>query len=264
MAKDQFQSGESLQVRFAAFYDKTTGEPILGTDTATYVARRPDGTTIASTPLSFDSLVNLWTADVATGSFQAGEWRFKATSSNTNALPQTRILHWGGYVDDLTTTRVRGETLAQLDLGAVKQGVPQTFVVTLQGTLGAPITAAVATNVTLELMKAGVATSRVLTAPEFAHVASGRYRVTLPAGDFGTVGTLRATLTDVVSTASAVVVAAVAAVTSDDLSSTLISMNAALTLVRQIQQNRWRVDSALRRLIIYADDGSTQIGRAHV
>lgn len=259
MAKDHYQSGEALQVRFGVFYDKTTGEPIVGTDSATYVVRRPDGSTAAAASLAFDAVTRIWHADIGAGSYQEGEWRVLATSSNANAHPQSRVLHWGGYVDDVTAAAAHVTRLPQVDLGEVRQGAGQTFVVSLRGARGVAITGVVPGNVTLEVFKLGVLTSRALTAPEIAHVAAGRYRVTLPAGDFDTPGALRVVLTDAVSGATATMIANVVTVIGSDLATTLTAVTTALTLVRQIQANRWRVDTNTRRLVIYDDDGVTPL-----
>ena len=102
MAKAQFQSSEQIQVRFPPFMDSTTGQYIIGGDTATMSIRKGDGTTQTGVSLTWDSVVHMWYVNLTpTLPDEAGEWRFKAASSNANAFPQWKILHVGDYIDKL-------------------------------------------------------------------------------------------------------------------------------------------------------------------
>lgn len=104
--KDQFQSTETLRLRFLPFVNKLTGEYIIGSDTCTLTIKKPDNTT-TSVGATFDSDVSMWYYDVSTGSYQQGEWRIKAVSNDTNALPQWKVYIWGDYVEDITTVKTR-------------------------------------------------------------------------------------------------------------------------------------------------------------
>jgi hypothetical protein len=104
--KDQFQSTETLRVRFLPFVNKLTGEYIIGSDTCQLTLKKPDNTT-SSVAATFDSDVSMWYYDVLVGSYQQGEWRIKAVSNDTNALPQWKVYIWGDYVEDITTVKTR-------------------------------------------------------------------------------------------------------------------------------------------------------------
>jgi hypothetical protein len=104
--KTQFISGEALKITLSPFIDKSTGERIIGTDVATLVVKKPNGTLLGSPPTpTWDSDVNFWKASISIGSFEEGEWLIKATSDNVDALPQFVALTWGDYVDDIPETR---------------------------------------------------------------------------------------------------------------------------------------------------------------
>jgi hypothetical protein len=98
--KDQFQSSEALKVRFPPFVNKTNGDEILGTDTCTVTYKKPDNST-GSLSATWDSDIQLWKLDIASGSYMQGEWLFKAVSSDTNGRTQRKSLQWGDYVSNL-------------------------------------------------------------------------------------------------------------------------------------------------------------------
>ena len=113
--KAQFQSSEQIQVRFPPFIDFTTGRHIIGTDTATMSLRKGDGTTQTGVALSWDSVVHLWYVDLTPSlPTEAGEWRFKASSSDSNAFAQWKILHIGDYIDHLDIETSTRATQAQI------------------------------------------------------------------------------------------------------------------------------------------------------
>ena len=113
--KAQFQSSEQIQVRFPPFVDFTTGRHIIGTDTATMSLRKGDGTTQTGVALSWDSVVHLWYVDLTPSlPTEAGEWRFKASSSDSNAFAQWKILHIGDYIDHLDIETSTRATQAQI------------------------------------------------------------------------------------------------------------------------------------------------------
>lgn len=261
MAKGQFQQSEVLQVRFPAFINGTTGAYIIGTDTATVSLVKPGGAAYAGNPvaMSFNATSNIWSVDIPTVDFVVGEWQMKAVSNDAAALPQFKILHWGDYVDDVTATRKKLDSQLQRNLGEVKQSIAETFVVTFTDQDGDTLNAIVATDVTLELLKAGAATSRVLTAPEFVFVSAGRYKIILPTTDFDTLGDLRLKLTDAVSGATAIVTAAVVASTAADAATSAAAADAKALIIRKIQTNRWKVDAGLKQFIVYDDDGVTPL-----
>jgi hypothetical protein len=82
--------------------DHTTGQYIIGSDSATMSIVKGDGTTQTGVALSWDSTVHLWYANLTPSlPTEAGEWRFKASSNNVNAYPQWKILHIGDYIDKI-------------------------------------------------------------------------------------------------------------------------------------------------------------------
>ncbi len=108
IAKTQFQSTEALAIRLRPFIDKTTGEFIVGgSDTVTLEIRRPNGTALPGGPheATYDANVDMWTFDIATGSYVQGEWRVKAESDDADALPQWASYRWGDYVEDIATIK---------------------------------------------------------------------------------------------------------------------------------------------------------------
>lgn len=99
--KNQFQSTEVLQIRLAPFVDRLMGTYIVsGLDVCSLTIRKPDGSTLSPTAV-WDPVTLVWCYDVALLSYQAGEWRVRAESSDPSALPQWCILAWGDYVDNL-------------------------------------------------------------------------------------------------------------------------------------------------------------------
>lgn len=105
-SKLQFTSNEDLQLIFPPFIDRTTGDPILGTDAITLTIRRPNGTLLPGPPAPiFDADVELWTASVSSGSFSAGTWMILAESDASDTQGQRQVLTWGDYVDDIPETR---------------------------------------------------------------------------------------------------------------------------------------------------------------
>lgn len=107
VTKTQFVSGENLRITFPAFIDSTNGSRInVGADVATLVIKRPDNTLLSGPPVpSFDTDVDIWTAEVPFASFQEGEWLVLATTNDANGLDQFLALTWGDYVDDIPETR---------------------------------------------------------------------------------------------------------------------------------------------------------------
>lgn len=135
--KDQFQSTETLRLRFLPFVNKLTGEYIVGSDTCTLTIKKPDNTT-TSVGATFDSDVSMWYYDVSTGSYQQGEWRIKAVSNDTNALPQWKVYIWGDYVEDITTVKTRLGTPVAASISADIANV-QTTANTINTKLGTPV-----------------------------------------------------------------------------------------------------------------------------
>ena len=114
MSKNQYQSTEILKIRIAPFVNKVTGDYITtGLDTCTLTIKRPDGSALPSGPhtATWDSTVHMWTFDVPVISYQQGEWRVKAVSSDSNALPKWWVGNWGDYVDDITATKTTATSI---------------------------------------------------------------------------------------------------------------------------------------------------------
>lgn len=206
--KGQFTSEEELAIRFPPFINSATGAEITG-DACTITVRKPDGTTAAYTSVTtpavaFDSTLGVWYLDLPTSEFQDTapyEWRVKATTNDVNGSPQRKIYYWNdwvGYIPemalDITESATRSRTAIQY-LGELKQNTAHSFIVTLvdDAATGILKTGVAGTSITMFLMKNGVLTSRVLTVPEWTEISAvaptpGRYLVSLPAGDFNTLG----------------------------------------------------------------------------
>jgi len=105
-SKMQFVSTESLKLVFQPFVNSATGAQFIGTDAVTLVIKRPNGTLLPSPPTpTFDTDVNLWTANIPSASFMAGEWLVLASSNGANSRGQNQVLTWGDYVEDIHETR---------------------------------------------------------------------------------------------------------------------------------------------------------------
>lgn len=124
MAKAQFQSGETMRIRFSPFVNAVTGAYIIGTDTCN-LNYRPPGGAPAVVAMSWDAAIQMWYYDFVVGSYVQGEWRFRAVSSDVNALPQWKTIIWGDYVDDITLG-LTAAAAAQVSAGSAdtKIGVP--------------------------------------------------------------------------------------------------------------------------------------------
>lgn len=104
--KVQFVSNESLQIIFPPFVDAISGSPIIGTDVATLVVKKPNSTLLVSPPAPvFDTDTHLWTATISSAAFLEGLWMAMVTSNAAGARPQYLALTWGDYVDDIQETR---------------------------------------------------------------------------------------------------------------------------------------------------------------
>ncbi len=109
--KTDFQSSEVLQIRLRPFINQSTGAFITGgSDTVSLIIERPSGSLyqngVSSWTASYDAQVDLWHFDVPLDEFAAGEWRVKATSNASNALPQWVVYSWGaGTAEDVLGTR---------------------------------------------------------------------------------------------------------------------------------------------------------------
>jgi len=110
MAKTQFVSSEPLRLVFFPFFDKVNNEYVVaGTDVATVVVKKPNGTLLTPAPtLVFDTDTNFWVVEIAVGDYMEGDWQVKATSDAADTLPQYRIFTWGDYVDELPILKALG------------------------------------------------------------------------------------------------------------------------------------------------------------
>jgi hypothetical protein len=100
LQKIQFASTESLLIAIPPFINKFTGDLFLGTDAVTLTIKKPNGALLSGPPTpTFDTDVRMWVATVTTGSFMAGKWMVRASSSGANADDQNVVFTWGDYVD---------------------------------------------------------------------------------------------------------------------------------------------------------------------
>jgi len=124
MAKAQFQSTETMRIRFSPFVNAVTGAYIIGTDTC-QLNYRPPGGAPAAVAMSWDAGIQVWYYDFVVGSYVQGEWRFRGVSNDVNALPQWKNVIWGDYVDDITAAKTAAAA-AQVSSGSAdtKIGAP--------------------------------------------------------------------------------------------------------------------------------------------
>jgi hypothetical protein len=105
--------------------------------------RKGDGTTQTGVSLSWDSVIHMWYVDLtATLPDQAGEWRFKAVSSNPNAFPQWKTLHIADYVDKIDASVSTRATPAQIlsDLTPFSGSNIESDVGIIDTKIGSPVT----------------------------------------------------------------------------------------------------------------------------
>jgi len=103
--KSQFISNEDIELILNPFVKDSDGSYVIGTDNATLVVKKPDGTLLSSPPTpSFDGDVNQWKATIPVSEFQEGEWLIYATSDAAGTFPQFLMVWWGDYVDDIPET----------------------------------------------------------------------------------------------------------------------------------------------------------------
>lgn len=131
MAKAQFQSTETMRIRFSPFVNSVTGAYIIGTDTCQLNYRAPGGAP-AAVAMTWDAGIFMWYYDFVVGSYIQGEWRFRAVSNDANALPQWKTVVWGDYVDDITL----GKTAAAA--AQVSAAAAQVSAASADGKIGAP------------------------------------------------------------------------------------------------------------------------------
>lgn len=136
--KAQYQSTEAIKLRFAPFVDHTTGHYIIGTDTCNVTRLKPDGTndTVA---MSWNATIQMWTLDIAVGSYQQGEWRFHAVSNDANAQDQWKVIFWGDYVNDTIALNTK--------LGTPVAGTVSLDIAAIQTKLGTPAGASVSVDI---------------------------------------------------------------------------------------------------------------------
>jgi hypothetical protein len=139
MAKSQFQSTEDMLIRFSPFINSTTGESIIGTDTATVTIKKPNNSTITPS-MVWDTDVHIWTLSLAYGVYYAqGEWKFEAVSNDPDAFHQWKVLQWGDYVGDISTAASEATGANSQATGANTQATgAHTGVDTLATTVGSP------------------------------------------------------------------------------------------------------------------------------
>lgn len=102
LSKSQFSEDEDLVIVFPPFVNSTDGTRIVGTDTASLVIKKPDGTLVSpAIAPAFDGDVDQWKATVPKAQYQKGLWQIKATSDDGDAIDQYLALVWGDYMSDI-------------------------------------------------------------------------------------------------------------------------------------------------------------------
>jgi|SRR5579885_542273 len=143
MAKTQFESTEALQITLEPFINPTlsgsTSRIITGdTVTCTFVA--PNAST-GTVPMTRDATTKVWTGSIATGSFQAGQWLFVASSNDaSNPDNQYRVVYWGvGIVSDVPSIKTT--------LGSPAAGTVSTDIANVYSRIGAPTGASISADI---------------------------------------------------------------------------------------------------------------------
>jgi hypothetical protein len=88
----------------------------------------------------------VWTFDIATGSFQQGEWRIRAESNSANTLPKWTFPWWGDYVDSISTAATQS-TQANTRIGAPVGASISADVAATHARVGAPVGASISADV---------------------------------------------------------------------------------------------------------------------
>jgi hypothetical protein len=293
--KDQFQSTEALKVRFPPFVNKSTGDEILGTDTCTVTYKKPDNST-GSLSATWDTDIQLWKLDIASGSYMQGEWLFKAVSSDTNGRTQRKSLQWGDYVGNLdvaVTTRATqaqilsdatpfagaklaitgnvassAEVLAISNNTSTRISLPETLIHPPSGSVTYQVDLYLYDNLgnmedpdstpTLTVVnEAGTDRSGNLTdGGVMTHVGTGHYRIGYVVASTHAHEQLRFEFT-VVESALTRLAGASTRVSDEPAIQYDSTDRAMLTTLHAIGTNRWKVDAVTNLLTIYEVDGLT-------
>lgn len=109
--KDQFDISETVLVRFPPFMSRSTGQYIIGGDTAQVIINKSG--TPETHSLTWDSDSEMWSLDIAPPHVE-GEWRLKAFSSDASAFPQYKVIVCGSHLlTSVNTTKTTTDLIKE-------------------------------------------------------------------------------------------------------------------------------------------------------